>query len=391
MTSLRSARLPAVLLLAAAVCGLALANSPFSVAVLAAIDHPLPAPAGFSGLAGLSVRRVVSEGLLAVFFFVAAIELRQELSSGQLSSPKRAVLPAIAAGGGVLAPIAVYLVIAGGSSAASGWPIPTATDIAFSLGVLAVFGRGLPPAVRVFLLALAILDDIVGIFFIAVLSATDLDAGMILLAAGGVAVFAVGSRLLTSRPHGWMIPCLVVCAAATWLATYRSGVHATLAGVALGLAMAPRPARRVRHGLEPWVNGVVLPLFALTAALVVVPSVPLRDLSPALWGVLVALPLGKLVGITAAGGIAQRALGLPAESRLALGDLIAVGALGGIGFTVSLLLAELSFRGASGMRDQAVLGVLTGSAVSLVLAAVLVSWRAWHHRRRAATTPSAPM
>ncbi|WP_312676992.1 Na+/H+ antiporter NhaA [Microbacterium sp.] len=383
MALLRSARFPALLLLIAAVVGLVLANSPLADAAFAVKDAYLGVPGVFE----MSVGHWIQDGLLAIFFFIAAVELQFELTSGQLASPKRAVLPALAAAGGVLVPIALYLAVAGGSQAASGWPIPTATDIAFALGVLAVFGKGLPAGVRVFLLALAILDDIVGIVFIAVLFTSDVDFGMILLALGFVVVFAVCSRLLDTRARHAALAGLVVSALGTWWAVYESGVHATIAGVVLGLAMAQQPAMRARHGLEPWVNGIVLPLFALSAALVVIPAVSARELSPAFWGVLVALPVGKLVGIALAGGVAQRVLKVPRESALSAGDLLAAGSLGGIGFTVSLLLSELAFAGAPGIRDQATLGVLAGSGISLVLAAMLVSWRAWHHRRTTAQTP----
>ncbi len=379
---LRSARFPAVLLLAAASFGLILANSSAGPAALAVADAHL----GIPGIIDLSVRHWVADGLLAVFFFVAAVELQYELTSGQLASPRRAVLPAIAAAGGVLVPVALYLLMAGTGPTAQGWPIPTATDIAFALGVLAVFGRGLPPGVRIFLLALAILDDIVGIVFIAVLFTSDVDFAMLLLALVFVVVFAACSRALDTRGRRLAVVGLIVSALGTWYAVHQSGVHATIAGVVLGLAMAQQPAMRTRHAVEPWVNAIVLPLFALCAALVAIPQVSAGELSPAFWGVLVALPIGKVIGIALAGGIAQRALRVPTENRLAGGDLLAAGALGGIGFTVSLLLSELAFAGAPGIRDQATLGVLAGSAISLVGAGMLVSWRAWHHRRRSPAT-----
>ncbi len=382
MSLLRSARFPAILLLVAAAAGLALANSPLRDAAFAVADAHL----GIPGVVDLSVRHWISDGLLAVFFFVAAVELQFELTSGQLASPRRAILPAIAAAGGVLVPVALYLSVAGGPTTADGWPIPTATDIAFALGVLAVFGRGLPPAVRVFLLALAILDDIVGIVFIAVLFTADVEVGMILLAVVFVVVFAVCSRLLDTRSRRVAMIGLVVSAIGTWYAVHESGIHATIAGVVLGLAMAQQPAMRTRHAIEPWVNGVVLPLFALCAALVTIPAVSAGELSPAFWGVLVALPVGKIIGIALAGGLAQRILRVAPEDRLAGGDLLAAGALGGIGFTVSLLLSELAFADEPGIRDQATLGVLAGSVISLVAAGILVSWRAWHHRRRVPAT-----
>jgi NhaA family Na+:H+ antiporter len=165
-------------------------------------------------------------------------------------------------------------------------------------------------------------------------------------------------------------------------------VHATIAGVALGLAMAQRPALRTRHELEPWVNGIVLPLFAFSAALVVIPAVSPSQLSPAFWGVLVALPVGKIVGISLAGWISLRVVHRGETPKLSFADLLAAGALGGIGFTVSLLLSELAFAGEPLIRDEATLGVLGGSVISIVLAAILVSARASHYRRLRPAEPA---
>ncbi|MBN9155741.1 MAG: Na+/H+ antiporter NhaA [Microbacterium sp.] len=379
MTLLRSARFPAILLLVAAALGLALANS-------AAADTAFAIQHAHLGLPGtpfdLSVGHWISDGLLAVFFFVVAVELQFELTAGELRSARRAVQPAIAALGGVIAPIAVYVAITGPSGLTAGWPVPTATDIAFALGILAVFGRGLPPTVRVFLLALAILDDIVGILFIAVLFAHGVNLWLLALALAATVAFGVLSRMLGGPRSRLLVVLLVVLALCTWALVLASGVHATIAGVLLGLAIAQQPGVRARHLLEPWVNGIVLPLFALSAALVAIPAVG-DGLSPVFWGILVALPVGKLVGIAGAGWLAQRLLGGAGQPRLAMGDLVAAGALGGVGFTVSLLLAALAFADSAVLRDEAILGVLAGSIVSLVVAAVVVSLRARHHRRAA--------
>ena len=384
MSLLRSARFPAIVLLVAAALGLIVANS----AVGPAVDDAMHAYLGIPGVFELSLSHWIKDGLLAVFFFVVAVELQYELTNGQLNSARKALQPAIAAAGGVVVPIAVYAAFAWGSEAAGGWPIPTATDIAFALGVLAVFGKGLPPALRVFLLALAILDDIVGIIFIAVLFTTGVNFAALAGAAVAVVAFGVLSRQLDTRARVPVAIVLVLLAVATWVLTYESGVHATIAGVALGLAMAQRPALRVRHELEPWVNGVVLPIFAFSAALVAIPSVPLSELSPAFWGVLVALPVGKIVGIAVFGWLSLRLAHRGGTAPLAFGDLLAAGALGGIGFTVSLLLSELAFTDEPALRDQATLGVLAGSVISLIVAAVLVSWRAWHYRRLVTTAPA---
>src|SRR5918993_821278 len=192
MSLLRSARFPAIVLLVAAAAGLVVANSPAG----GPVDDLLHTYLGIPGVFELTVDHWIADGLLAIFFFVVAVELQFELTAVQLNSARKALQPAIAAAGGVLVPIGVYLTFALGSAAADGWPIPTATDIAFALGVLAVFGKGLPPALRVFLLALAILDDIVGIVFIAVLFTSDVDFGMLGLALVTVILFGVLSRRL---------------------------------------------------------------------------------------------------------------------------------------------------------------------------------------------------
>ncbi|KAF2414446.1 Na+/H+ antiporter NhaA [Microbacterium sp. B35-04] len=381
MSLLRSARFPAVILLVAAGLGLFVANSSLAPAV----DAAMHAEFGIPGVFELSLSHWIKDGLLAVFFFVVAVELQYELTSGQLNSARKALQPAIAAAGGVLVPIAIYAAMAWGTDATAGWPIPTATDIAFALGVLAVFGKGLPAALRVFLLALAILDDIVGIIFIAVLFTDGVNIAALAGAAVAVVAFGILSRQLDTRARIPIAVVLVLLAITTWVLVYLSGVHATIAGVVLGLAMAQRPALRVRHELEPWVNVIVLPVFAFSAALVAIPSVPLSQLSPAFWGVLVALPVGKIVGIAAFGWLSLRVAHRGSAPPLAFADLVAAGALGGIGFTVSLLLSELAFTDAAALRDQATLGVLAGSVISLLLAAGLVSWRAWHYRHRATT------
>jgi NhaA family Na+:H+ antiporter len=366
---LRSERFPAILLLIAAVAGLVVANTAIGHDVIEFSHVHL----GF-GAVDLSLTHWVQDGLLVFFFFAVSVELQYELTRGELRSIRRAVQPAVAAAGGVVIPVGIYLAMTAGTTAASGWPVPTATDVAFALGVLAVFGRGLPSSVRVFLLALAILDDIVGIVLIAVLYATDLRIGMLALAFVAVVLFAVLSRVET-RQRALLTIGLILLAVATWVLVLLSGVHPTIAGVLLGLAMSQDRALRTRYALEPWINGLVLPLFAFSAALVPLPRG--AGLPPVFWAVLVALPVGKLVGIAAGGWIAQRVLG---GHRMPFGDLLAAGALGGIGFTVSLLLSNLAFATDDALRDGAILGVLAGSLLALLVAGALVSWRAHHYR-----------
>jgi NhaA family Na+:H+ antiporter len=199
------------------------------------------------------------------------------------------------------------------------------------------------------------------------------DVQIILLVAGAAVVAAV---VVLYRLDVTYAPIYVAAGIALWLLVYESGVHATIAGVALGLAMAQQPALRTRHALEPWVNGVVLPLFAFSAALVVIPSVSPSQLAPAFWGVLIALPVGKVIGITLFGWVSLRVGNRGATPHLSFLDLLAAGV------TVSLLLSELAFASDPLLRDEATLGVLGGSLISLVVAGALVAQRARHHRRR---------
>lgn len=376
MSLLRSERFAAAILLLAAVAGIVLANSPVGPALFD-LQHAELALPGTPIV--LSIGHWVSDGLLAVFFFTAAIELKHELVEGDLNTVGKAIRPAIAALGGVIVPVVVYLFFTIGSGFEQGWPIPTATDIAFALGVLAVVGKGLPSKIRVFLLALAILDDIIAIIIIALFFTSDPQPLLIVIAAVGVVLFAFLSRKLGGRHSRLIALAMLIVGLLVWALVLLSGIHATIAGVALGLSVALKPGSRVRHTLEPAVNGLVLPLFAFSAALVLIPQVAISELAPPFWGILIALPVGKIIGITL-GGLLGRRFG-PAEGALPLGDLLAAGALGGVGFTVSLLMNELAFGSALEVKDEGTLAVLLGSTISIVLAVILVGLRARHYRR----------
>lgn len=389
MTFIRSERYAAGILLAAAALGLILANTAFGPTLLAAGNAHLPL--GIPGL-DLSIRHWISDGLLAVFFFLVAVELKRELVIGDLNSFGKAALPAFAALGGVAIPAGIYVLLTAGSGLENGWPVPTATDIAFALGVLAVFGRGIPTRVRVFLLALAVLDDLVAILIIAFFFTQDPQLQFVGYAAITATAFGLLSRLLKprspwvlSRRPAWpLVLVLVALGVLTWYFTFLSGVHATIAGVVLGLVMARVPAGRAHHVLEPYSNGVVLPLFAFSAALVVIPQVAPSQLSPAFWGILIALPVGKLLGITLAGWIGSRIAVRKDKPALRLPDIIMVACLGGIGFTVSLLMSELAFASDHEVIDEGTLAVLLGSGVAMVVSAIVVTLRARTYRRLAA-------
>lgn len=381
MHLLRSERLAALLLLVAASLGLIVANSPVGGAVASARDLVV----GPSALhLDLSLGHWITDGLLAVFFLLAAIELRHELTHGALDTPRKALVPAIAAVGGVIVPALIYLAIATEPDLVGGWPVPTATDIAFALGVLALLGRGLPPRIRVLLLALAVIDDLIAIVLIAVFFTSSLAPVPLLLAVPVVLVFGWIAR--RSGPRRLLVPATIVLGLLAWGLVHASGVHATIAGVALGLVLPAGRGMRVRAALEPWTNIGILPLFAFTAALVVVPTLAPGEAPVLLLAIAIALPVGKLLGITAAAMLASRLLP-PGERRSALPlvDVLVVAALGGIGFTVSLLMNELAFRGQDELVAEGTVGVLTGSVVAIVLGGTLTALRARAVRRRTST------
>ena len=379
-TIFRSERYAAISLAAAAVLGLFLANSVAGPGLIELFSSHIGLPALDLDL---SIGHWITDGLLVIFFFIVAVELRHELTVGELNSFKHALAPGVAAVGGVIVPAALYLVIAG-PEFAQGWPIPTATDIAFALGLIALVGRGLPGRIRVFLLALAVLDDLIAIVIIAVFFSHSID-----LLALGMAVIAVylfrflGCQGRINNPALRTV-LLVVVALFAWYFTVLSGVHATIAGVALGLVLNPRLAQQAAHALQPVTNAVILPLFAFASALVVIPAVSPAELSPAFWGIAVGLPVGKIIGIMIAGSIIAliATRGEATETLIRGWDLLTVSAVAGIGFTVSLLMNELAFANLDAIRDEGVLAVLVGSAVAIVVGGTLVFIRSRHYRKQ---------
>jgi NhaA family Na+:H+ antiporter len=237
--------------------------------------------------------------------------------------------------------------------------------------------------VRALLLALAVIDDLIAILFIAVFFTTGLNPLPLLISVPVVLVFGwLGYR---ARRSPAIVAVMVVLGLAAWVLVHLSGVHSTIAGVALGLVLAPTVAPGVRHALEPVSNALILPLFAFTAALVVIPTVGAEGLSPVFWGIAIALPLGKLAGITGGALIASRLM--PAAERraaLPIGDVLVVAALGGIGFTVSLLMNQLAYRDDAPIAAEGTLAVLAGSIVTAVIGGVLTAVRARAARRTGA-------
>ena len=327
---------------------------------------------------GESLEGWVNDALMVVFFFVVSLEIKRELVHGELSDRRAASLPVVAAFGGMVLPAAVYFALNVGTEGERGWGIPVATDIAFTIGVLALIGRRIPSGLRIFLLSLAIADDIGGILIIAAFYTEGIEPGWLLAAGGLVAAILVLQRLGVAS---YLV--YVVVGVALWFATYESGVHATIAGVALGLLTPARPygGREVLEQLEdwvaPWAAFVVMPVFALAnAGIEVTPSALEAAFTERLaWGVALGLVVGKLVGVSLATFLGVR-LGvgrLPNGMRWS--QVIGGGALAGIGFTVSLFIATLSFSSHPELLEEAKLGVFFGSLASGVLGtAILLMW-----------------
>ncbi len=362
-----------MVLLGATAVALLLANSP-AQGVYAAVRDAEIGPHLLH--LDLTVGEWAKDGLLAVFFFVAGLELKRELVIGELSRLKAALLPALAALGGMVVPALIALSVAWGDPRAGDvWAIPVATDIAFALGVLALTGSGMPSSIRVFLLSLAVVDDLGAILIIAIVFTSTFD----LLAFGVAALLLVLYWYLQRRrvTSAWLY---VPLAVAVWVAVHSSGVHATVAGVALGLLTRVKkdayekeaPATRLEHRLQPWSAGVAVPLFALFAAGVPVNGEALDRLfeDRMALAVMIGLVVGKLVGITGASLLAVRLKWAVLPPGMGRRDLFAVSMLGGVGFTVSLLIADLSLGAEDAELAKA--AVLVASAVASLLAAVLL-------------------
>ncbi|MFF3378212.1 Na+/H+ antiporter NhaA [Streptomyces sp. NPDC002680] len=384
--ALRTETVGGVLLLLAAIAALVWANTPVKASYEAVLDfHVGPAALGLD----LSLQHWAADGLLAVFFFVAGIELKRELVAGDLRDPRAAALPVVAALCGMAVPALVYTLtnVTGGGSLA-GWAVPTATDIAFALAVLAVIGTSLPSALRAFLLTLAVVDDLFAILIIAVFFTDDLNFAALGGAFVGLAVFWL---LLRKDVRGWYV--YVPLALVIWALMYNSGIHATVAGVAMGLMLRcttrtedgeeRSPGERVEHLVRPLSAGLAVPLFALFSAGVSVSGGVLGDVftKPETLGVVLGLVVGKTLGIFGGTWLTARFTRASLSDDLAWADVFAVASLAGIGFTVSLLIGELAFDGDSALTDEVKAAVLTGSLIAALAATVLLKIRNARYRR----------
>ena len=366
------------LLLAAAMVALIWANTPWGEAYHALSQiHVGPESLGLH----LSLAHWASDGLLALFFFLVGVELKHDLVAGALRDLKAAAVPVLAAVGGMAMPAIIYTVViflTGDSTAAHGWAIPTATDIAFALAVLAVFGRGLPRALRLFLMTLAVIDDLLAIIIIAVFYTADLNIPMLLgtIVAAAIFWFVVGTKR-------WPKLVLVLLGLVAWWFMHASGVHATIAGVILGFCVPARPVHdeeeprtvQIEHALQPYSAGIVLPIFAFFAAgvtFITGQGIGEILLQPVVLAIVLGLFLGKVTGVLLTTALVTKLTPLRLPDAVGLRDLVPVGLVCGMGFTVSLLIADLSFVDGEHTAGGKI-GVLLGTAISAIAGAIALS------------------
>lgn len=363
-----------MLLALAALAAIVVANSPLAATYFNALRTPLTLDLGFWSVEA-TLKDWVKDGLMAVFFYVIGLELKRELTVGELSDPRTVLLPVAAAIGGAILPVMVYSVFAG-SIDPRGWPVPVATDIAFALAALAILAPRVDPRLRLFLLTLAVVDDLMAIVLIAVLFTSDL-VWLPLVAATALlgALWTLGRRLALPI---WLYP---LAALVTWALAKESGVHTSVMAVAAAMVVPPRPTARettligqLENYIHPVSAFVVLPIFAFCAAGVSFAGLSVAHVTSGVSAaVALALALGKPLGVTAFALGAARLAKTPAPFTLR--QIVGVGCLCGIGFTMSLFIGGLAFASDEGGEASARLGVLMGSTLSLFMAAVV--FRLW--------------
>ena len=394
---LRKETVGGVLLMVGALVALVWANSPWSAAYASLRDLQVGPHLDVGPVAlhlDLTLGTWAADGLLAIFFFVVGLELKREFVAGDLREPRRAVLPVAAAVGGMIVPAVLFSLVnlRTGDGALQGWAIPTATDIAFALAVLAVISTHLPTALRTFLLTLAVVDDLLAITVIAIFYTSSLSVTPLLLALVPIAVFGF---LVQKRIRSWWL--LLPLAALTWVFVHESGVHATVAGVLLAFTVpvvrsdaaggpdaGPGLAEHLEHRFRPISAGIAVPVFAFFAAGVTVGGFSglVESLGDRVaLGIVVGLVVGKVVGIVGASWLVTRFTRAEFADDLGWPDLIGVALLGGIGFTVSLLIGELAFGLGSERDDHVKVGVLVGTLLSALLATVVLRLRNRRYRR----------
>lgn len=383
--ALHNETISGALLLVCAAIALGLANSPFAQSYFD-LSKTVVGPEALN--LDLTLSKWAADGLLAIFFFVAGMELKHELVLGSLSNRANAAVPIAAALGGMIAPAAIYYAINAGLSTSKGWGIPMATDIAFALAVLAVAGRRLPIELRAFLLSLAVVDDLGAIIVIAFFYSSEIIFGQLGLGILCIIAFALAQRKRIKTSFVY-----VPLALLSWYFIHESGVHATIAGVTLGLLMRVRnddgesmsPVDRMLKKVHPWSAGLCVPLFAFFAAGVSVVGISIMDAFTAevSLGVILGLVVGKPLGILGFAWLVARLTRAELSSALYWWDIFAVGLLAGVGFTVSLLVTQLAFETGTLDNSLARLAVLIASVISALLAAAVLMRRRKVHSNNA--------
>lgn len=364
-----------ILLALAAAAAVLVKNSAFAPLYDGFLAVPIAVSAGDFAIAK-PAHLWINDALMAVFFLLVALEIKRELIEGELSSVDKALLPLIAAIGGVIAPALIFAAInRGDADALRGWAIPSATDIAFALGVLSLFGSRVPPSLKVFLLAIAIIDDLAAIIIIAIFYTSDLSMQSLTLAAGGVAALVALNLFGVRKAAPYLLIGLL-----TWVFVLKSGVHATLAGVVTGLAIPMRPRgddgqsalHHLEHGLHPWVAFGILPLFAFANAGVSFEGLTVAALvEPIPLGIALGLFFGKQFGVFVFTFAAVKLGVVRPPSQASWLQVYGVSCMCGVGFTMSLFIGALAYAGEAA-ADAVRLGVLAGSVASALLASIIL-------------------
>ena len=367
-TTLRNETTGGVLLLAAALVAIIWANIDYGSYIYLKEIKIGPAELNLQ----LSFGKWAADGLLAVFFFVAGLELKHELTHGSLRDRSIAAVPIAAAIGGMVVPALIFAAFNFNQPSSAGWGIPMATDIAFALAVLAVAGRSLPIELRAFLLTLAVVDDLGAILVIAVFYTAQLNAIALFASIGALVLFGL---LQKRNVKGWFI--YLPLAAIIWYLVHESGIHATVAGVAMGLLMNLKQSDRAMHTIHPISAGFAVPVFAFFTAGVYIEGVSLTDVtgSPIALGIIFGLVVGKPIGVVGVAWLMARFTKASLNSNLSWWDVAAIGALSGVGFTVSLLINELAFKESDQMSSMGTLAVLIASTAAALLAVIALQFR----------------
>ena len=364
-----------ILLLCAAIVALLMANSPLSYWHRLLLETPVAVQVGELAI-NKPLLLWINDGLMAIFFFLIGLEIKREFVEGELSSPSRVILPGLGAIGGMVVPAAIYAWLNWGDAVAmDGWAIPVATDIAFALGLLSVFGSRVPTSLKVFLLTLAIFDDLAAIIIIALFYSGDLSLGALGVGSAALLIAVTMNRVGVTRVTPYILIGLVL-----WVAVLKSGVHATLAGVLIALCIPVRdkeggsPLGRLEHDLHGPVAYAILPIFALANAGIELADVSTSTFSdPVTLGVILGLFVGKPVGILLFVGVAVMLKLIRLPDDMNWPQILGVSFACGIGFTMSLFIAGLAFdHGSSAYFGQDRLGILIGSALSAVMAFLIL-------------------